>query len=116
MHSYPGPDMPEVEDVRVAVLGEFGGQALVVPDHLWVADLSKAPTHFETSTSADSLLMAYNGLYIPLDSLKQKGLAAAVYTQTTDVESEVNGLLTYDRAVIKMDLDTLQAIHGKLYE
>ncbi len=116
MHSYPGPNMPEVEGVRVAVLGEFGGQALVVPDHLWVADLSKAPTHFKTSTSADSLLMAYSSLYLPLDSLKEEGLAAAVYTQTTDVESEVNGLLTYDRAVIKMDLDTLKAIHGKLYE
>ncbi|MEM6843142.1 MAG: sugar-binding domain-containing protein [Bacteroidota bacterium] len=116
MHKYPGPGMPELEDTRVAVLGEFGGQALVVPDHLWVTDLSKAPTHFKTSTSADSLLMAYSSLYIPLDSLKEEGLAAAVYTQTTDVESEVNGLMTYDRAVVKMDLDTLQAIHGKLYE
>ncbi|MEM8967406.1 MAG: glycoside hydrolase family 2 TIM barrel-domain containing protein [Bacteroidota bacterium] len=116
MHKYPGPGMPEVEDARVAVLGEFGGQALVVPNHLWVTDLSKAPTHFKTSTSADSLLMAYSNLYIPLDSLKEEGLAAAVYTQTTDVESEVNGLMTYDRAVIKMDLDTLRAIHGKLYE
>ncbi|WKN42557.1 glycoside hydrolase family 2 protein [Tunicatimonas pelagia] len=116
MHKYPGPGMPEVEDVRVAVLGEFGGQALVVPDHLWVTDLSKAPTHFKTSTSADSLLMAYSSLYVPLDSLKKQGLAAAVYTQTTDVESEVNGLMTYDRAVIKMDLDTLQLIHEKLYD
>nr|WKN34334.1 glycoside hydrolase family 2 TIM barrel-domain containing protein [Tunicatimonas sp. TK19036] len=116
MHSYPGPDMPDTEEVRVAVLGEFGGQALAIPDHLWVTDLSKAPTHFKTSSSADSLLHAYQLLYRPLDSLRKKGLAAAVYTQTTDVESEVNGLLTYDREVIKMDVDTLAATHRSLYE
>lgn len=116
IHSYPGPDMPATEDVRVAVLGEFGGQALAIPDHLWVTDLSKAPTHIETSNSTDSLLQTYQSLYRPLDSLRRQGLAAAVYTQTTDVESEVNGLLTYDRAVIKMDVDTLSAIHQRLYK
>ncbi|MEQ9442864.1 MAG: glycoside hydrolase family 2 TIM barrel-domain containing protein [Cyclobacteriaceae bacterium] len=116
MHDYPGPDMPDTEAGRISALGEFGGQALAIPEHLWVADLSKAPTHFETSSSADSLLQAYQALYRPLDSLRQQGLAAAVYTQTTDVESEVNGLLTYDREVIKMDIDTLAATHRALYE
>ncbi len=55
---------------------------------------------FPTQTE---LVRKYNELISKLDSLKEKGLAAAVYTQTTDVESEINGLMTYDRKVLKFD-------------
>ena len=48
--------------------------------------------------------------------MKENGLAAAVYTQTTDVESEVNGLMTYDRAVIKFDEAHMRDIHRALIE
>src|SRR5699024_8004399 len=51
IHSYPGPDMPEPEEDRAAILGEFGGEALVVEDHLWIQDFSRAPSHYETSQS-----------------------------------------------------------------
>ena len=47
---------------------------------------------------------------------KTKGLSAAVYTQTTDVEGEVNGLMTYDRKLIKIPMDTLKKMHSVLYE
>jgi hypothetical protein len=47
---------------------------------------------------------------------KSKGLSAAVYTQTTDVEGEVNGLMTYDRKVIKIPVDTLKTMHDVLYK
>lgn len=54
-HRYPGPgDVPETEDNRAAVLGEFGGQALVVKEHLWLQDLSRAPDHYKTSTRPPS--------------------------------------------------------------
>ena len=92
MHKYPGPGMPETEEARVAVLGEFGGQALAVEDHLWVTDLAKAPSHFNTSKTPEALRKEYLGLIKELEPLIEQGLAAAVYTQTTDVESEVNGL------------------------
>ena len=115
IHRYPGPGKPEMEEVRVAVLGEFGGQALPLEEHMWVQNLEKAPTHFETSKTAEDLRSEYRGLYEKLYPMIEEGLAAAVYTQTTDVESEVNGLLTYDRELIKMDLDTLQAIHEETY-
>ena len=115
MHKYPGPDMPATEADRVAVLGEFGGQALAVADHLWVTDLTKAPTHFNTSKTKEALQQEYLTLIRQLPPLIDKGLAAAVYTQTTDVESEVNGLMTYDRAVIKIHPDTLAAVHRQLY-
>lgn len=116
MHRYPGPDMPETEDNRAAVLGEFGGQALVVDDHLWLTDFSRAPGHYKTSTSQKKLRDTYAELIRQLYPMKEKGLAAAVYTQTSDVETEVNGLVTYDRKVIKFDPKTLQKLHGELYK
>ena len=116
VHRYPGPGMPQPEDNRAAVLGEFGGQALVVKDHLWITDFSRAPGHYKTSQSENQLHESYDRLIRELYPLKEKGLASAVYTQTTDVESEVNGLMTYDRKVIKFDKEHLQEIHGKLYE
>ena len=54
-------------------------------------------------------------LSVKLQTSKAEGLSAAIYTQTTDVEGEVNGLVTYDRMVIKMDLDAIRAVHQELY-
>ncbi|MDR8392412.1 hypothetical protein NC796_14760 [Aliifodinibius sp. S!AR15-10] len=116
IHSYPGPDMPPTEDDRASILGEFGGQALVVKDNLWVQDFSRAPSHYETSTSEEKLHSTYDQLIQKLMPLKEKGLAGAVYTQTTDVESEVNGMMTYDREVIKFDEEHLREMHEKLIE
>ncbi|WP_372638533.1 glycoside hydrolase family 2 protein [Fodinibius sp.] len=116
MHEYPGPDMPETEDNRAAVLGEYGGQALVVEDHLWLQDFSRAPSHYETSQSETKLHETYDQMIEELMELKDNGLAAAVYTQTTDVETEVNGLMTYDREVVKFDFEHLREIHEALIE
>lgn len=114
LHDYPGPGMFPVEQSRASVLGEFGGQALVIENHLWLTDLSKAPNHYKTSTSADALHEKYIAMIDSLKVLKEKGLSAAVYTQTTDVESEVNGLMTYDRKVIKFDEDKLRKMNQEV--
>jgi beta-galactosidase/beta-glucuronidase len=111
LHDYPGPGMFPVEENRASVLGEFGGQALVVKDHLWITDFSKAPSHYKTSSSADALHQKYEAMMDSLKVLKEKGLSAAVYTQTTDVESEVNGLMTYDRKVMKFDEEKLKKMN-----
>ncbi len=111
MHKYPGPGMFPVEEGRASVLGEFGGQALVVKDHLWLTDFSKAPGHYKTSTSRDALHQKYAAMMKKLKELKKKGLAAAVYTQTTDVETEVNGLMTYDRKVMKFNENKLKEMN-----
>jgi len=116
IHSYPGPDMPKPEEDRAAILGEFGGQALVVKDHLWIQDFSQAPSHYKTSQSKQKLHSKYEELIKALMPLKGKGLAGAVYTQTTDVESEVNGIMTYDRALIKFDAEHLKQLHQALIE
>lgn len=116
IHVYPGPGMPETEEDRAAILGEFGGQALVVKDHLWINDFSRAPSHYKTSQSKEKLHQKYDQLIKEVMKLKDKGLAGAVYTQTTDVESEVNGIMTYDRAVIKFDKEHLRQLHNRLIE
>jgi len=100
IHSYPGPAAPKNEPLRAAVLGEFGGLGLPVKAHTWQAEKNWGYRSFE---SQEALTDAYVKLLRNLKPLIGSGLAAAVYTQTSDVEIEVNGLMTYDRAKIKMD-------------
>ena len=111
IHSYPGPDSPENEPNRAAVLGEFGGLGLPVKEHTWQAEKNWGYRSFET---AEDLTEGYLELIKKLKILVEGGLSAAVYTQTTDVEIEVNGLMTYDRAVIKMDAAQIEKIHKEL--
>lgn len=100
IHCYPGPKAPKNEEKRAAVLGEFGGLGLPVKNHSWT---DKKQWGYRKYANQQQLTAAYLDLLRKLQSLKDKGLAAAIYTQTTDVETEVNGLMTYDRAIIKMD-------------
>jgi hypothetical protein len=102
MHKYPGPGMVPPMDDRVSVLGEFGGLGLPVEGHLW-----KIGRHwgYQNMASRDQLTARYVELLRGVHRLKETvGLSAGVYTQTTDVEGEVNGLLTYDRKLIKPDV------------
>lgn len=114
-HQYPGPGMEPaaLNPGRVVVLGEFGGLGLPVQRHLWNPNMRN--WGYRTYTSEPELLTEYAKLIHNLLPLRYKGLSAAVYTQTTDVEGEVNGLMTYDRKVIKMDPDLLRILHAPLY-
>ncbi|MBI2423217.1 MAG: hypothetical protein HYV27_10340 [Candidatus Hydrogenedentes bacterium] len=112
MHMYPGPGMFPLEDGRASVLGEFGGLGWPVPDHLW---WDKRNWGYRTYESQDELRQNYATLIAGLRPLIGEGLAAAVYTQTTDVEGEVNGLMTYDRAVVKMEADWLATVNATVY-
>jgi len=100
IHSYPGPDMPPVEARRAAVLGEFGGLGLPLTGHLWQPEGNWGYRNFNDTQVYET---RYADLIKALYPLVDKGLAAAVYTQTSDCEVEVNGLMTYDRAVIKLE-------------
>src|SRR5262249_46640811 len=90
MHSHPGPVMFPVMPDRVSVLGEFGGLGLPLKGHLWK---DTGNWGYQTYQNTDDLRRAYHHLMLRLHILIGKGLSAAVYTQTTDVEVEVNGLL-----------------------
>ncbi len=100
VHAYPGPMAPGNEEARAAVLGEFGGLGLPVLGHTWQDEKNWGYRSFQTPAE---LTAAYLDLLVKLEPLIDNGLAAAVYTQTSDVEIEVNGLMTYDRDLIKMD-------------
>ncbi|MFU8888230.1 MAG: sugar-binding domain-containing protein [Trueperaceae bacterium] len=112
IHWYTGPGAPDPDPPRASVLGEFGGLGLAVPGHTWQA---RDNWGYQSFADADALTDAYLELVDRLWPLSaEPGLAAAIYTQTTDVEIEVNGLLTYDRAVLKMDPERLRAAHERL--
>jgi hypothetical protein len=101
IHRYPGPGAPKLEPERAGVLGEFGGLGLPIADHTWQ---SQANWSYRGFTTREALTDAYVALLERLHPLLgTPGLSAAVYTQTTDVEIEVNGLMTYDRAMVKGD-------------
>jgi len=100
-HQYPGPGVPTAVTDRAMVLGEFGGLGLPVEGHTWQDEKNWG---YRSFTNAEALTTAYVGLVEQLPALvRSNGLSAAIYTQTTDVEVEINGLMTYDRAVVKMN-------------
>lgn len=113
IHCYPGPGVPPPDPERAAVLGEFGGLGLPVPGHTWLPENNWG---YEEYDDPAALLAAYTDLITRLRPLiESRGLAAAVYTQTTDVEIEVNGMMTYDRAITKMDPDAVRDLSSMLY-
>jgi hypothetical protein len=108
IHVYPGPGSPKPESSRAAVLGEFGGLGLKVDGHTW----EQKTWGYRGASSTADLTRKYEKLLAGVHQLKDKsGLSAAVYTQTTDVETEANGLLTYDRAVLKVDPERIAAVN-----
>jgi len=112
LHSYPGPAMPPLEPARAATLGEFGGLGLPTEGHTW---LDRGNWGYRSFTSLADLNAAYRDLLAQLRLHIGDGLSSAIYTQTTDVEVEVNGVMTYDRAVTKLDADSIAA-NRRMYE
>lgn len=116
LHNYPQPAMPSVNiygSKYVIVLGEFGGLGLPLEGHTWQ---EKNNWGYRSYKNTDELFTNYSQLVDKFPALIKRGLSAAVYTQTTDVEVEVNGLMTYDRKVFKMPVQRLQQVHNKLYD
>lgn len=112
VHEYPGPSIELCQRGRVPVLGEFGGLGLGIPGHLWVDDGNWGYRSYEDQ---ERLTQEYRALINALHGPIAKGLAAAVYTQTTDVEREVNGLITYDRELFKLDPKAVRALNESVY-
>jgi hypothetical protein len=104
VHSYPDPSYP-VSSTKAVVCGEFGGVGLGITNHTWAAGWG-----YVGATDGDDLAAKFEGFSAELsDFVQNHGLSAAVYTQITDVETELNGLMTYDRKVLKPDLHRMQA-------
>ena len=123
-HAYRGPAMPAVNDRRVSFLGEFGGLGHPVAGHIW-REFAQGKVlgektgswgygGIEDTKTREGLEKTYLGLIEKLGEFAEQGLAGSIYTQTTDVEIEINGLLTYDRKVLKYDPAVLKTAHDRV--
>ncbi|MBQ0144820.1 MAG: beta-galactosidase [Bacteroidales bacterium] len=112
-HHYPYPAMYQWDPAMICVLGEYGGIGLPLEGHLWQTDRNWGYVQYK---NGDEVFAEYAKFADQLIGLVKQGVSAAVYTQTTDVEGEVNGLMTYDRKVIKMDEAKPKAVNTKVIE
>jgi beta-galactosidase/beta-glucuronidase len=115
IHHYPDPAMPHPAlfgNKLALVLGEFGGLGLPVTGHVWQ---EKDNWGYQSFKTPGELLDKYKVFIDSLENFIDYGLSAAVYTQTTDVEVEINGLLTYDRKVMKNPAARFKELHDRLY-
>ncbi|MDR1119642.1 MAG: beta-galactosidase [Dysgonamonadaceae bacterium] len=113
LHNYPEPAMPRPDlfgKERAIVLGEFGGLSLPIEGHTWQ---DKNNWGYQRFQNEKELTDRYAQFVSDLTVLIPKGLSAAVYTQTTDVETEINGLMTYDRKIMKIPAAELSKINQK---
>lgn len=116
LHNYPEPAMPAPQlfgKSQAVVLGEYGGLGLPLEGHTWQ---DRNNWGYRSFRNADTLFQTYSAYIDQMAAFIPAGLSAAVYTQTTDVEVETNGLMTYDRKVMKIPADRLKAVHEKLYK
>ena len=111
LHNYPQPELYLYDGQRATVLGEYGGIGWAVKGHLWEPDRNWGYVQFNSSKEVTDEYVKYAG---QLKELIKHGFSAAVYTQTTDVEVEVNGLMTYDREVIKMDEQRIKQVNSEI--
>ena len=106
---------PPYHQDRATVIGEYGGIGLPIKKNLW--NPNTINWGYQTYNSQKELIESYEYKFNQILKMKEMhGLSGAVYTQTTDVEGEVNGLLTYDREVIKIPTEILKNLHSPLYK
>lgn len=111
LHNYPNPDLYLYDGQRATVLGEYGGIGLAVEGHLWATGRNWGYVQFKSGEAATD---EYVKFARHLEKLVRAGFSAAIYTQTTDVEGEVNGLMTYDRKVNKLDEQRVREINTEV--
>ena len=114
LHVYFRPYRHRQEDgARATVLSEFGGYNLRVAGHAF----SRKDFGYRRFRTAEEFSFALQDLYVrQIIPAKAQGLSATVYTQLSDVEDELNGLVTYDRAVVKMDVEAMRALNDALLD
>ena len=111
LHNYPQPDMYFYDASRANVLGEYGGIGRKIEGHTWVPEQGWGYVEYDTEEKVTDTYVEYANILL---NLIPRGFSAAVYTQTTDCEVELNGLMTYDREVVKLDERRLREINLKI--
>ena len=111
LHNYPHPEMYLFDSYRANVLGEYGGIGYPIKGHLWAPDRNWGYIQYNSVKDVTDEYVKYGEQLL---KLIKRGFTGAVYTQTTDVEIEVNGVLTYDRKKVKMEEDRLKDINHRI--
>lgn len=111
LHNYPGPEMYLYDANRVTVLGEYGGIGLPLEGYLWQPDKNWGYIQFKNANEVTNEYVKYAE---ELKKFIKIGFSAAVYTQTTDVEIEVNGLMTYDRKKVKIEEERIRKVNREI--
>jgi galactose mutarotase-like enzyme len=111
IHSYPKPAMVTTPG-KARVLGEYGGIGVPVAGHLWDQDAGWGYLQM----TRNGLAMQYAAMIDDLKSLEGQGLSGSIYTQPFDVETELNGLVTYDRAVMKIPQPRIAQLNARMIE
>lgn len=111
LHQYPAPQLYLYDGQRATVLGEYGGIGWANKAHLWEPDRNWGYVQFNSEKEVTDEYVKYAE---QLKQLIRQGFSAAVYTQTTDVEVEVNGLLTYDRELVKVDEERVRKVNQEI--
>ena len=111
IHNYPDPEMYFYDATRATVLGEYGGIGRKVEGHTWVPSTGWGYVEYDTEEKVTDTYVEYANKLL---NLIARGFSAAVYTQTTDCEVELNGLMTYDREVVKLNEKRIRAINLKI--
>lgn len=110
-HTYPHPELRLIETGKINVIGEYGGYGYVEQGHTWV---NRKTWGYQNFDSKDKLTDRYCQSIDLLMDFTKHGIVGAVYTQTTDVENETNGIMTYDRKVIKFNEKQMTKANSKL--
>jgi beta-galactosidase/beta-glucuronidase len=110
-HSYPSPGVPALSATQATEDGEFGGLALRVPGHMWPG----RTFGYERVADSQALTSRYVDLLTQVDAAaRQKGLSGAIYTASTDVDDEIDGLVSFDRRALKVIPAQVQAINARV--
>ena len=110
MHSYPPPNCYPPQGEQALVCGEYGGIGYIEPGHIWGIQ----GTYITVTSYADMLNLYTQYADMLIDLKSSSGMSAGVYTQITDVESELNGLMTYDRKVLKGNIADFYAVNQRV--
>lgn len=113
VHSYPFPRSTPSEIGKAKVLGEFGGIGVSIEGHIW--DDLAVGWGYDGMVSSETMEKQYKQMVDSIKILESAGLSGSIYTQPYDVESEQNGLMTYDRAVIKLPIKIIRNIHSEVW-
>jgi len=109
LHNYPNPEQYLKENNLINVLGEYGGLGLEIKGHTWKDD----NWGYDVLDNKENLTKRYVEYIDKLIGFVKTGFAGAIYTQTTDVECEINGLITYDREEVKVFEDPVKKANEK---